>query len=264
MASTEPQGPRPVLGRESVQVPDDQDFRSFRSECEAEVGWNLTYSKAGVSVWVQAVEMDRTLHKIKCRMECCDVPAETLYDVLHDIEYRKKWDSNVIETFDIARLTVNADVGYYSWRCPKPLKNRDVITLRSWLPMGADYIIMNYSVKHPKYPPRKDLVRAVSIQTGYLIQSTGPNSCVITYLAQVDPKGHEEDVQSVRQVSRVEAEASAALQAVAAPGAKPAAQPGAVGAVGAARGLAGEHRRERSGREPRGARGRCGWGGQRR
>ena len=113
-ASTEPQGSRPALGRESVQVPDDQDFRSFRSECEAEVGWNLTYSKAGVSVWVQAVEMDRTLHKIKCRMECCDVPAETLYDVLHDIEYRKKWDSNVIETFDIARLTVNADVGYYS------------------------------------------------------------------------------------------------------------------------------------------------------
>lgn len=51
---------------------------------------------------------------LQCRMECCDVPAETLYDVLHDIEYRKKWDSNVIETFDIARLTVNADVGYYS------------------------------------------------------------------------------------------------------------------------------------------------------
>lgn len=57
-------------------------------------------------------------------MECCDVPAETLYDVLHDIEYRKKWDSNVIETFDIARLTVNADVGYYSceraYKTPTP------------------------------------------------------------------------------------------------------------------------------------------------
>lgn len=76
-ASTESQGPRPALGRESVQVPDDQDFRSFRSECEAEVGWNLTYSKAGVAVWVQAVEMDRTLHKIKvglsygtCSLHC--------------------------------------------------------------------------------------------------------------------------------------------------------------------------------------------------
>ncbi|XP_060032854.1 START domain-containing protein 10 isoform X1 [Erinaceus europaeus] len=263
-SSTESPGPRPFLGRDSVQVPDDQDFRSFRSECEAEAGWNLTYSKAGVSVWVQAVEVDRPLHKIKCRMECRDVPAETLYDVLHDIEYRKKWDSNVIETFDIARLTVNADVGYYSWRCPKPLKNRDVITLRSWLPMGTDYIIMNYSVKHPKYPPRKDLVRAVSIQTGYLIQSTGPKSCIITYLAQVDPKGHEEDVQGVRQVPRVEAEASATLQALAAPGAEPTSQPGAVGAVSAARGLAGEYRREHSGREPRGALEWGRWRGQRR
>uniref|UniRef100_A0A8B9BE64 START domain-containing protein n=1 Tax=Anser brachyrhynchus TaxID=132585 RepID=A0A8B9BE64_9AVES len=111
-----------------------------------------------------------------CRMECKDVPAETLYDVLHDIEYRKKWDTNVIETFDIGRLTVNSDVGYYAWKCPKPLKNRDVITLRSWLPMGTDYIIMNYSVKHPKYPPRKDMVRAVSIQTGYLVEGKGAKS----------------------------------------------------------------------------------------
>lgn len=46
--------------------------------------------------------------------------------------------------------------GLFYWRCivcfkgkcPKPLRNRDVITLRSWLPIGKDYIIMNYSVKH--------------------------------------------------------------------------------------------------------------------
>uniref|UniRef100_A0A8C1JUS7 StAR related lipid transfer domain containing 10 n=1 Tax=Cyprinus carpio TaxID=7962 RepID=A0A8C1JUS7_CYPCA len=95
----------------------------------------------------------------QCRMLCKDIPAETMYDVLHDIEYRRKWDANVIETFDIGKLTVNADVGYYSWKCPKPLKNRDVITLRSWLPMGNDYIIMNYSVKHAvKLPPRLSLV----------------------------------------------------------------------------------------------------------
>lgn len=67
---------------------------------------------------------------MQCRMECCDVPAETLYDVLHDIEYRKKWDSNVIETFDIARLTVNADVGYYSceqaYKTPTPSASHQV------------------------------------------------------------------------------------------------------------------------------------------
>lgn len=52
------------------------------------------------------------------RISCKDVPAETLYDVLHDTSYRKKWDSNMIETYDIGRLTVNADVGYYS--CEQP------------------------------------------------------------------------------------------------------------------------------------------------
>ncbi|CAN8194904.1 unnamed protein product [Coccothraustes coccothraustes] len=178
-----------MSSRDSVQIPDDRDFGAFRAQCESERGWSLTYSKGGVGVWVQLLEPERALHKIKCRMECRGVPAETLYDVLHDIEYRKKWDTNVIETFDIGRLTANSDVGYYAWRCPKPLKNRDVVTLRSWLPMGSDYIIMNYSVKHPKYPPRKDMVRAVSIQTGYLIEGTGAKSCTITYLAQVDPKG---------------------------------------------------------------------------
>ncbi|CDQ90607.1 unnamed protein product, partial [Oncorhynchus mykiss] len=40
-----------------------------------------------------------------------------------------------------------------------------------------------------KYPPKKDMVRAVSIQTGYLIQSHGPDHCTLTYLAHVDPKG---------------------------------------------------------------------------
>lgn len=41
-----------------------------------------------------------------------------------------------------------------------------------------------------KYPPKQDFVRAVSIQTGYLIQCQGPNHCILTYLAQVDPRGN--------------------------------------------------------------------------
>lgn len=42
-----------------------------------------------------------------------------------------------------------------------------------------------------KYPPKKDKVRAVSIQTGYMIQDQGPtNHCTLTYLAQVDPRGN--------------------------------------------------------------------------
>lgn len=98
------------------------------------------------------------LYKIKCWMECCDVLVEIFYDVLYDIEYCKKWDSNVIEIFDIVCLIVNVDVGYYFWRCFKFLKNCDVIIFCFWFFMGVDYIIMNYLVKYFKYLFWKDLV----------------------------------------------------------------------------------------------------------
>lgn len=54
-----------MSGRDSVQIPDDRDFRAFREECECERGWSLSYSKAGVAVWVQLLEPERSLHKIK-------------------------------------------------------------------------------------------------------------------------------------------------------------------------------------------------------
>lgn len=40
-----------------------------------------------------------------------------------------------------------------------------------------------------KYPPRKDFVRAVSLQTGYLIKANGDGACILYYLTQVDPRG---------------------------------------------------------------------------
>ncbi|XP_052470378.1 START domain-containing protein 10 [Carassius gibelio] len=171
-----------------VQIPDDTDFLSFRDQCESQDGWVARYNKGVVTVWCRDEEC-KTVQKLKMRIVCKDVTAETLYDVLHDTSYRKKWDTNMIDTFDIGRLTVNADVGYYSWKCPSPLKNRDFVTMRSWLPLGNDYLIINYSVKHPGYPPKKDYVRAVSLLTGYLIQSNGANCCTLYYLTQVDPRG---------------------------------------------------------------------------
>ncbi|XP_069468560.1 START domain-containing protein 10-like isoform X2 [Ambystoma mexicanum] len=175
-----------------VEIPDDAMFLDFRQQCESEQGWITKYSKRGITVAMQFPPPDGkpvAIHKVKCHFTIKDVPSETLYDVLHDVEYRKKWDFNMIETRDIARIGPNTDVGYYSWKCPKPLKNRDVVTLRSWLVVDKYHMIVNISVKHPDFPPRKDLVRAVSLLAGYLITSTGPNSCILTYLAQVDPKG---------------------------------------------------------------------------
>uniref|UniRef100_H3CBW7 START domain-containing protein 10 n=2 Tax=Tetraodon nigroviridis TaxID=99883 RepID=H3CBW7_TETNG len=173
-----------------VQIPDDVAFLSFRDQCLATDGWLSRYSRKGVTVWCpQEAEGSGGVQKVKMRIVCKDVSAETLYDVLHDTSYRSKWDTNMIDTYDIAKLTANADVGYYSWRCPVPLKNRDFVTMRSWLPLGNDYLIINYSVKHPQHPPKKDYIRAVSLLTGYLIQASGAACSTLYYLTQVDPRG---------------------------------------------------------------------------
>ncbi|CDR17417.1 unnamed protein product [Oncorhynchus mykiss] len=95
------------------------------------------------------------------------------------------WTFGLIETSSAEVMLSLCFVG----KCPSPLKNRDFVTMRSWLPLGNDYLIINYSVKHPQYPPKKDYVRAVSLLTGYLIQSNGENSSTLYYLTQVDPKG---------------------------------------------------------------------------
>lgn len=50
-----------------------------------------------------------------------DVSAATMYDVLHDNQYRKTWDVAMSESYDIARLSANADVGYYSCKDSTPV-----------------------------------------------------------------------------------------------------------------------------------------------
>ncbi|CAN9515109.1 unnamed protein product [Ophioblennius macclurei] len=182
------------MSQQRVKIPTDADFEDFKKQCLSTDNWVNKYDKMGKQVSVEVNPAKKKgqhpkIHKIRCKMTIDDVSAATMYDVLHDGEYRKKWDSTMNESYDIARLTDNADVGYYSWRCPPPIKNRDVVTLRSWRANEHEYIIINFSVKHPDHPPTKVNVRAISILTGYYIQHTGPNTCIFTYLSQADPMG---------------------------------------------------------------------------
>lgn len=53
------------MSGEAVLIPDDRAFSSFKEECQSEEGWNYTYNKNNISVLIQGLEEDKSLHKIK-------------------------------------------------------------------------------------------------------------------------------------------------------------------------------------------------------
>lgn len=175
-----------------VRSADDDDFERLRNLCERHDDWRLDYNKSGTMVWTKANDVS-DFRMVKIRGTYDDVRAVTLYDVLHDPVYRKSWDPNIIEGQEICRIDSNNDIGYYAMHLPKPLKNRDFVTQRSWRDMGSEKIIFNHSVNHAAVPPKKSFIRGTSYLTGYHIVSTVDNGdrpgCQVTYVTQSDPKG---------------------------------------------------------------------------
>ena len=43
-----------------------------------------------------------------------DVSCSLMYDVLHDGDYRRCWDDNMVECYEICQLDRFNDIGYYS------------------------------------------------------------------------------------------------------------------------------------------------------
>ncbi|KAL4230161.1 START domain-containing protein 10 [Mactra antiquata] len=171
-----------------IRVADDSDFRRLKSLSDETDGWKLEYQKNATMVWTKNNDVS-SFQIVKVRTIFEDIPGETLYDVLHDPDYRKKWDHSMVEGYEICAINPNNDIGYYALRSPPPLRNRDFVTQRSWLDMGQEKWILNHSVNHESCPPRKGYIRGISYLTGYLIRQQGDTKCQFTYVAQSDPRG---------------------------------------------------------------------------
>eukprot|EP00331_Platyophrya_macrostoma_P024525 CAMPEP_0176459810 /NCGR_PEP_ID=MMETSP0127-20121128/33537_1 /TAXON_ID=938130 /ORGANISM="Platyophrya macrostoma, Strain WH" /LENGTH=321 /DNA_ID=CAMNT_0017850895 /DNA_START=1 /DNA_END=966 /DNA_ORIENTATION=+ len=117
------------------------------------------------------------------------VPTDVMYDNLHDAEYRKTWDQNMLAGFNICDLNKHNDIGYYGAKFPWPLANRDFCNMRSWMEFtNGEFLIFNHSVPHNDCPEKKGFVRAKSIVTGYYVTPLPNNSngCVLLYVTHTD------------------------------------------------------------------------------
>ncbi|XP_026732661.1 START domain-containing protein 10-like [Trichoplusia ni] len=174
--------------RGEARVADDSDFEALKKLLASETGWTLEYEKDGVKVWAEDAAHG-ALRTVKVVAEFDDVEPDALYDVLHDPEYRSVWDTHMLAAEDAGHINVNNDVGYYAMSCPAPLKNRDFVLQRSWLDTGDEKMILNHSVYHKDYPPRKGYVRAMSLLTGFVVRSRTVAGSWLGYVSRSDPRG---------------------------------------------------------------------------
>ncbi|XP_014606760.1 START domain-containing protein 10-like [Polistes fuscatus] len=172
-----------------VKIAEDKDFEKLKQLYDNNNDWKLDYNKPDLSVWTKTVP-GISFKMVKIRTRFSDIMPETLYDVLHDPDYRKVWDTHMIESKDIGFFNPNNDIGYYSMSCASPLKNRDFILQRSWLDTGGEQLIINHSVYHKDYPPRKHFIRATSYLTGYIVRpSRNGDGSELGYVSHTDPHG---------------------------------------------------------------------------
>jgi StAR-related lipid transfer protein 10 len=118
-----------------VKIAEDKDFEKLKQLYDDNNDWKLDYNKPDLSVWTKSVPgisfrmvkvssfvtneffiLSMWLNgcTLQIRTRFSDVSPETLYDVLHDPEYRKVWDTHMIESKDIGFFNPNNDIGYYS------------------------------------------------------------------------------------------------------------------------------------------------------
>ncbi|KER33819.1 hypothetical protein T265_00477 [Opisthorchis viverrini] len=176
--------------KESV-IPDDAYMQNIRNLCTENHSWCRIYCKHNITVFSRLTEAsDIKMFKLVATLK--DVSADTLFDTLMDSEYRKLWDKNMLESYELCSINPNNDIGYYAHftvRSFPAIRDRDFVLQRSWLQAHSEYMIANRSIFHKALPPRKQYVRAISHLTSYIIRPCGSNECELIYITQCDPRG---------------------------------------------------------------------------
>lgn len=96
-----------------AKIAEDVDFDNLKKLVDDHQGWILELDKADTKVWTKPIE-GCSFQMVKINTVFPDITSETLYDVLHDPDYRKVWDTHMLESLEIGLLNVNNDVGYYA------------------------------------------------------------------------------------------------------------------------------------------------------
>ncbi|XP_013931963.1 PREDICTED: stAR-related lipid transfer protein 13-like isoform X1 [Thamnophis sirtalis] len=154
-------------------------------------GWVTCSSMENTDLCYKKVGDGNPLRLWKASVEVEAPPSVVLNRVLRE---RHLWDEDFLQWKIVETLDKQTEIYQHVLNSMAPHPTRDFLVLRAWrtdLPKGM-CVLVAISVEHDETPLMGD-VRAVVLDSQYLIEPCGSGKSRLTHICRVDLKGHSLD-----------------------------------------------------------------------
>ncbi|XP_008307515.1 stAR-related lipid transfer protein 13 isoform X2 [Cynoglossus semilaevis] len=181
----------------------EEDDGTYQSHMEGRLQNLLKESREKSKYWVSCSSSDNTelyykkagdgnpLRRWRVSVEVEAPPSVVLNRVLRE---RHLWDVDLLQWKVCETLDKQTEVFQYVLNRMPPHPSRDFVVLRSWrtdLPKGACSLV-SASIEHEDCPPVGG-VRAIVLESNYLLEPCGSGKSRLTHICRVDLKGRTPD-----------------------------------------------------------------------
>ncbi|XP_076591926.1 stAR-related lipid transfer protein 13 isoform X1 [Chaetodon auriga] len=191
----------PTIGELCKQLEDDDG--TYQTHLEGRLQNLLKEAREKSKYWMSCSSSDNTelhykkvgdgnpLRRWRVSVEVEAPPSVVLNRVLRE---RHLWDVDLLQWKVCETLDKQTEVFQYVLNRMPPHPSRDFVVLRSWrmdLPKGACSLV-SVSIEHEDCPPVGG-VRAIVLESNYLLEPCGSGKSRLTHICRVDLKGRTPD-----------------------------------------------------------------------
>ena len=100
--------------------------------------------------------------------------SEQVFEFIYQNKYRSKWDKVLLNYHTYEYLSDGQDKVYFFVEAGVPfVSKRDYTEIRGFkrdFPLKGDICVVTFSIDDPNNPPKKDIIRACTNISGYIIR----------------------------------------------------------------------------------------------
>ncbi|KAL7157481.1 hypothetical protein ABFS83_02G080500 [Erythranthe nasuta] len=158
-----------------------------------EDGWKVVAVDKGVEI---SKRRSGTFHTFRSRRVIKSVSPQQFITVANAIDAAKEWDGDLVEAKYIKDLEENLSIIRLRFgERSKPLfRNREFIVYERRETMDDGTLVVAVA-SLPKeiaaglHPKQNNSIRGILLQSGWVVEKLEHDSCMVTYIAQLDPAG---------------------------------------------------------------------------